>query len=139
MGASVRPRSVSHRPRDRSQRPRRTHRRRLAPAFIGLGDFPRDVFVPATPLVDRRIGRAPARSRETEITVRLRPGVTAVQARPSSRVHERDHRKADRRASRSPSAGVAEPVHHRSGWSCSRRCSSRSGWCSSPPARTFRT
>jgi hypothetical protein len=51
----------------------------LAPAFVGLGDFPRDVFVPVTPLwTVHRPGAS--ETRETEITVRLRPGVTAVQA-----------------------------------------------------------
>jgi putative ABC transport system permease protein len=52
----------------------------LAPPFTGLGDSPRDVFVPLTP-----IWTAPARiesneRRETEILVRLRPGVSRVQA-----------------------------------------------------------
>ena len=51
----------------------------LAPAFIGLGDFPRDVFVPATPpWTTHRPGAS--ESRETEVTVRLRPGVAAIQA-----------------------------------------------------------
>ena len=51
----------------------------LAPAFVGLGDFPRDVFVPVTPSwTAQRPGAS--ETRETEITVRLRPGVTTVQA-----------------------------------------------------------
>jgi len=54
----------------------------LAPAFIGLGDFPRDAFVPATPLW-RTPRPGASESRETEILVRLRPGVTAVQAETS--------------------------------------------------------
>jgi putative ABC transport system permease protein len=52
----------------------------LGPAFTGLGDLPRDVFIPQTS------GWPPANRtganeiRETEILVRLRPGVTPQQA-----------------------------------------------------------
>jgi len=52
----------------------------LAPAFTGLGDQPRDIFVPIAPeWAPPRRGAAKAR-RETEITVRLRPGVSRVRA-----------------------------------------------------------
>ena len=51
----------------------------LGPAFTGLGDQPRDVFVPLTPSWDARRGLA-NETRETELIVRLQPGVTAAQA-----------------------------------------------------------
>jgi predicted permease len=54
----------------------------LGAAFTGLGDQPRDVFVPLAPLWDPRRGAADA-ARETEILVRLQPGVGAVQAETS--------------------------------------------------------
>ena len=51
----------------------------LAPSFTGLGDSPRDVFVPVTAWASpQRTG--PREIRETEILVRLQPGVTAPQA-----------------------------------------------------------
>ncbi len=54
----------------------------LGPAFTGLGDFPRDVFVPvmSSPVPPRSDGREP---RETEIFVRLQRGVTQAQAEAS--------------------------------------------------------
>ena len=51
----------------------------LGPAFSGLGEVPRDVWVPGTSSRGADHGRA-GPTRETEITVRLRPGVTAAQA-----------------------------------------------------------
>jgi hypothetical protein len=51
----------------------------LGPAFTGLGDSPRDVFVPVTAWVVAP--RAASReTRETEILVRLQSGVTSSQA-----------------------------------------------------------
>ncbi len=49
----------------------------LAPEFIGLGDWPRDVFVPVT---SWPAPCAANERRETEILVRLQPGVSVVQA-----------------------------------------------------------
>ena len=50
----------------------------LAPAFTGLGDSPRDVFVPLSTWAVRK--RSADETRETEILVRLQPGVSTVQA-----------------------------------------------------------
>jgi predicted permease len=51
----------------------------LGPAFTGLGDQPRDVFVPLTTRWQARRGQA-NEPRETELIVRLQPGVAAGQA-----------------------------------------------------------
>ena len=51
----------------------------VAPAFVGLGDMPRDVFVPQTQAWALAHG-GPTQTRETEIIVRLRPGVSPAQA-----------------------------------------------------------
>ena len=52
----------------------------LGPAFVGLADAPKDVFVPAT--AEWRAPSSPgvAPARETEVCVRLRPDVTRAQA-----------------------------------------------------------
>jgi putative ABC transport system permease protein len=52
----------------------------VGPSFTGLGDMPRDVFVPVSPAWDPPHGGAGDRLRETEITARLQRGVTATQA-----------------------------------------------------------
>lgn len=52
----------------------------LSAAFIGLGDLPRDVFVLATPQWTRPTRPVANEPPETEIFVRLQPGVTAAAA-----------------------------------------------------------
>ena len=52
----------------------------VGPSFTGLGDMPRDVFVPVRPEWDPPRGGTGNRLRETEITARLQPGVGAEQA-----------------------------------------------------------
>jgi hypothetical protein len=75
----------------------------LAPAFSGLGDMPRDVFVPAA--TDVRDTRDPRGPRETEITVRLQAGINPIQAEAAltpflNRMFDLQDRSSDARGAR---------------------------------------
>jgi putative ABC transport system permease protein len=52
----------------------------VGPQFTGLGDWPRDVFVPVTARLEATERADTSPRRETEITVRLRPGVSIAHA-----------------------------------------------------------
>jgi hypothetical protein len=52
----------------------------LAPAFTGLGDWPRDVFVPVTAMWPSLRQTGADQTTETEIVVRLQPAVSKTQA-----------------------------------------------------------
>lgn len=79
----------------------------LAPAFTGLGEFPRDVFVPITSWTLTQRDRA-SETRETEIFVRLRPGVVQAQAETAlapfmtRTIEHQDHVTAEVRPQSSP-------------------------------------
>jgi predicted permease len=82
----------------------------LAPAFSGLGDFPRDVFLLRTAWSDASSRGGPSETRETEIMVRLRPGVSADAAARAltpvmaTLVEAKDAVRADVRPQSSPNA-----------------------------------
>ena len=134
------------RPRSRGARPRRSISTAgaftivgvLAPAFTGLGDWPRDVFVPVTTCGRRRAASAGAdQTRETEILVRPAAAASARRRRRAAldAVHEPDSSTQQEDVSGgSAAAVVAEPAVARDARGARRRslprsCSSSSTAC----------